>query len=454
MSRTSRSFGRVQSGPAAFGRNSLEEDQNVTSAQSKRRADCELLDSSKRAKPDVASNVANPAPCLFRNPASAASSRPSSKGNRRVPAVAKSFMSVQKSFASVTTASTSTNATSFTSTIFSGAGPPPGTDDTIEASSQELRRGTPPPRSSYVSAPSSTMEDALITSFNEHDRPLIPDAGPIPKEFSSTAPSASKYLHWPKYPDWLREAPFPIVWEVTRVALHCAVDLKGVKDLQYTEDWKVRERLYGILWQHPAFQGKAFPARPDHMAWDASLASNPAVLPHDAQVVYAASVDFTSNKTKPFRLTLQPVKLDDPHRLARKFGPDRFMELLIPSPDSSNLPNFIAKDDNFFADLIRWLSGTHAFCGRLWKPFYTKSGGSRKPIRDIQFGPDPRPVFKDRIYFFAESHENPRSMAWRADSLQIMARHKMLHWAFDFNQQKNRNQPVLKLFQRTALGKW
>lgn len=518
---TTRTFGRVQSGPAAFGCAPPEEGHSVISAQSKRRADVELGDGSKRTKSDLTSDDTTAGPSLFKTSASAsygthqggASAQPSRVG-KITPAFAKTSMSFQTSFASATTASTGTNPTSFTSTGFSRAGPLPGTQDTIAASTQEHPREAPSPsQGPYFDAPSSTMEDALITSFNEHDVLLGPGKDPRSRnsllsptdvsdnssypasscmleamrsasrrydtvgdkppesssarieasifarsrpsaasEISCTGPYASAYLHWPKFPVWLREAPFPIAWEVTRVAVKCGVDLTSLDNLQYTEDWKARERLHGILWQHPAFQGKLFPAKPDPKAWDTSLASS-AALPHDSQAVYAASIDFTSSKTIPFRLTLQPVKLDDSHRLARKYGADRFLELLVPSPDSSNLPNSIAKDNSFFTDLISWISGTHFFCGRRWKAFYTKSGGSRKPVREIQFGPDPKPVFKDRIYFFAENYEDPRFVPVRTERLESISRHKMLHWAFDFNQKSNRNQPILKLFQRTALGR-
>lgn len=165
------------------------------------------------------------------------------------------------------------------------------------------------------------------------------------------------------------------------------------------------------LARHEAFRGKVFPAASSDAAWAAGLRAagiqTCLVLPSDQDVVYAASLDFSSgHSSRSLQLTVQPMKLEQPHRLGRKYGSDRFLELLIPSPDSSNLPASLRDDASFFKTLISWLGEQHAFCGRFWRPFYTKSSGSRKPVKDIVFGPPPRPVFADRIFFFfAESAE-------------------------------------------------
>lgn len=110
----------------------------------------------------------------------------------------------------------------------------------------------------------------------------------------------------------------------------------------------------------------------------------------DKQVVYSAALDF-NNKQNSLHLTIQPLELEQSYRLGRRWGAERFLELLIPSPDSSNLPALIKKhgSNSFFDELIRHLQTGHGFCGRSWKAFCAKSGGSRKPIKDLQFGPDP-----------------------------------------------------------------
>lgn len=495
-----RSFTRTQSGPAALGGSRSTSASTYTardparSAQPKRPADAELGDANKRAKADPIRDLTASAVLGRRQPsATRASTRiqPSS-----------GFRQSFKSFASTTTTSTTTTNTSSSSAVFSAAGVP-GTQDTIEASTQEQQRQTATSsqagsQASYIDAPSSTMEDALLTSFHEHEACFVPRveesrlpssqnseflppssamaeallhaasnaqsngtvyssdvatksiatsifaAPPLNEDGATMTDSylAQDSLHgvWPMFPSWLQTAPFPVAWEATRIAQHCSVDLTEIKNLAYQDSWKIQQELRSTLSRHEAFQGKALPIASSDIAWTVSLVQTEN-MPFDQQVVYSASLDFKS-KSNPLTLTIQPLKIEQSYRLGRRFGSDRFLELLVPSPDTSNLPAFMKdKDDMFFKGLVEWLKARHAFCGRGWKAFYTKSGGSRKPIKDLQFGPDPRPVYKERIYFFAEEC---------GGTFPRLVVPDMLDWALELR--NNKSQPVLKLFQRIALG--
>lgn len=239
----------------------------------------------------------------------------------------------------------------------------------------------------------------------------------------------------------MESAPFPVIWEVLRIAQSCAVDLTSVS-LSYSPSWTVQKTLRSELYKNEAFRKHAFPASVSRKAWEASLDST--MLLFDQHVIFSASLDFTNTKADPLRLRLQPPKVEQSHRLGRRFGSDRFLELLVPSPDNSNLPPYLKKDDTFFEKLIQWLTGqSHAFCGRRWRPFYTKDGGSREPVKDLSFTPEKKKIYQNRVYFFAES----------GTGLSYVPLHLMLHWLLDFKQSSNRRQPVLKLFQRIAIGK-
>ena len=225
-----------------------------------------------------------------------------------------------------------------------------------------------------------------------------------------------------------------------RISQCCAIDITLI-ELTYSSSWKNQTYLRSALWKHDAFRGQSFPVSASAKAWEASL--NPSTLLFDQHVVFSASLDFTETKAKPLRLTLQPPKIEQSHRLGRRFGFDRFMELLIPSPDTSNLPLYLKKDESFFDNLIQWLTKeSHTFCGRQWRPFYTKDGGAREPAKDLTFGPPEKKIYQNRVYFFAE----------RGPGLTELPLHSMLHWLLDFKQAANRRQPVLKLFQRISIG--
>lgn len=523
-----RRFGRTQSGPAALegSASSIRSTRDAARVpQPKRPADAELKDEIKRPKadPDPIRDLTAMASCR-RQPAYAIASASgsaiasASAGALTKPALAAMALSRPgsgQSFKSVASASTAT--TFNPSPVFSiSNGPAPtGTQETIDTSSREQRLSAISSRirsqQSYIDAPSSTVEDAVLTtSHHQHEasfrQPQAQEAespvSPVQSTDSSYAPSSSMvealrsashldvqsnepiYLSsagqvsrnnvetsfldfspledgdenpavktqdrlrgvWPSLPSWLRSAPFPIAWEATRIAQSCGVNLASIQDMAYKDCWKDQKELRKSFARHAAFQAnmKAFPGPSDAAAWAASLEQS-TILPFRQQVVYSTSLDF-DNKHSPLRLTIQPLKLEQSYRLGRRFGADRFLELLVPSPDSSSLPTFVKNQSStsFFHELVQHLQAGHEFCGRAWKAFYTKSGGSRKPVKYLQFGPDPKPVFKERIYFFAEQGCGipvPVSMP------------EMLDWALDLRRKSNKSQPILKLFQRIALGK-
>lgn len=212
--------------------------------------------------------------------------------------------------------------------------------------------------------------------------------------------------------------------------------------LAYSPQWTDQKILRGTLSE--AFRGKSLPAASDSDAW--AMANN-GTSDKYSHVVFTASLEFSStNSENPLQLRLQPLKLDKPHRLGRKYGADRFLELLVPSPDTSNLP-WSMKDKPFYDELVNWLTqDPHAFCGRNYRSFYLKSGGQRKPLRYLQFGPEPKPVYTDRVYLFAEN-----GIDIAKDQQQSVPVESMISWALDLEGGRNDSQPVLKLFQRLAL---
>lgn len=256
---------------------------------------------------------------------------------------------------------------------------------------------------------------------------------------------------WPPLPPWLRPAPLPIRWEITRIALHCGVSLDDV-EFQYSPGWTDLKELRKCLWMHPMFSGKAFPESPRDDIWTACF-SNYTCRGHD--LVLTASMDLNTAKSGPlYHVRLNAPKLDKPHRLSRRFGPDRFMELLFPSPDPPKLPAHLKghKDRT-----IQWLTReTHSLAGCHWSSFYTKDSGYKKPQSQLNFGPDPKPVFKDRVYFFAEDGvdfmasetDDSRPLTEQRTRTRIK-RYEMLDWAFNFSD--NVDQQYLKLFQRIPL---
>ncbi|KAI3392738.1 hypothetical protein diail_5252 [Diaporthe ilicicola] len=483
-SQPKRAFSRTQSGPASF---SMEK---FSSASSKRAAEADTARTQvKRSKAagQAASAAQDSSPAVQPKPDYLFAGRGTvTKGSqqsstRTADSLKESFEALKRS----TTHSASTSGTSFRS-IFSKTKVQPGTQDTLEVSAEGQIRAMSPSQDVYT--PTSTMVDALHTSFHEHeasfdsrwrekgfkDAPYPPtettdypssailealpsspenqariQAAPAVDETLSAPESRSRLAQniWPALPDWLEPAPFHIVWEVLRIGSHMGVDLNAVS-VNYSPDWDNQENLRKALGR--AFPGKPLPAASDSSAW--TMATRPEkdqnIPCKDQQhVVFTASLEFASTRpSSPLCLKLKPLKLDRPHRLGRKYGANRFLELLVPSPDRFNLPLFM-KDEPFYDELVSWLTQQpHAFCGRRYRPFYLKSGGQRTPLKHLHLGPDPKPVYTDRIFLFAEDGIDLARSGKPSTPIE-----SMISWALNLRGGKNHSQPVLKLFQRLAL---
>lgn len=269
-----RRFDRTQSGPAVLGGSASSGVRSTMdiprSTDSKRAADFYLKNEAKRTKGDtspvrdLASGVSRSGSALI------------TKSSGR-PGQLKSFVST----------STLPSDASAVFSISSKHGPP-ASQETIEASTQEQRR--PPTRHgthsqpSSIDPPSSTIEDAILRSFTEFDtashqpRPKARDGSAPhshPPSLGVEASRSASYLNiqptrptcseisifaplppnngnevptimtqdrlvqvWPSFPSWLHNAPFPVAWEVTRIAQSCSVDLTAIRDLKYSDKWK------------------------------------------------------------------------------------------------------------------------------------------------------------------------------------------------------------------------
>lgn len=228
--------------------------------------------------------------------------------------------------------------------------------------------------------------------------------------------------------------------------------------LKYDPKWASSDicDIWKSLRELDVFRGKSFPERPAVEAFKAAL--NNFESGQDV-VVMSAALEFNPSKTGPlFLLDMKPVRLDQGCRLTRRFGPDRFLEVLIPSPTVQNAPAILK--DGGSEELIAWLTRKpHDLVGRQWQAFYSKDAGYRKPAKDFKLGPDAKATYKERVHFFAEDglnfrHVNissrnhiPPVSVQRRTALSVSL---MLDWLLQL--EKNELQPHLKLFSRIQLG--
>ncbi|KAK2017367.1 hypothetical protein LZ32DRAFT_600593 [Colletotrichum eremochloae] len=261
---------------------------------------------------------------------------------------------------------------------------------------------------------------------------------------------------WPRFPCWLNRAPFAVAWEVTRIALHCNVDLRDVH-MTYDESWINYKQLWKTLLANPIFAGKSFPESSCPDAWAAAMSGFKTA--RGQHVVFSAALDQAPKAEKGplFTLSMLPIALDQGCRLHRRFGSDRFLELLVPASDSWNAP---LNSPEASEEVTRWLSSRpHYFAGRQWRAFFSRDGGHKKPQKNLNLGPEPRPVYRERISLFAENGNNfhtvhpldgtlPKSNM--CEPRAKLSTCHMLDWLLQFD--RNQEQPYLKLFSRIQLG--
>ncbi|RYP06587.1 hypothetical protein DL765_009423 [Monosporascus sp. GIB2] len=404
--------------------------------------------------------------------------------------------------------SANTSKSTFVSTVSKvfeeDEGPPPDTQETqiaVEASTQEKQKRPPPSHLFSDFAPSSSTEYALQTSFSKYEGTngvennelhhnvclaraptssgafsdfTIPVKGveaaeqrPPPAvypEVSIMSPTKSP-LKTPRsekisledrlndslarLPSSLDEAPLSVRWEILRIALHCGVDLEEL-GLTYDESWTDQTRLRSVLKSHPLLRDKNFSERTNTDTWNASLQDFTSGGQH---VVLSASLETSRTTTGPFfKISLNPLKFELPHRLDRRFGSDRFLEILVPSP-SRNL------SESSTDYLIEWLvNHPHILLGRKWAPFFIRKADPKKQTKDDGFGPEPKPEYVERVYLFAEDgneFHQPRGEEYPpkgepVGSHSTLSRSGLLSWMLQ--PQENERQPYLKLFSRIALS--
>lgn len=251
-------------------------------------------------------------------------------------------------------------------------------------------------------------------------------------------------------------APAVVIWEVTRVALHCDVDVESL-ELQYDERLLELDTLWHTLRTHPSFKGKSFPAKSDPLAWRDGLYNN-FESEGDALVMLTATMHATKSKYGPaMQLELHPLKREQGSRLLRRFGSDRFLEVRIPS-----LESWLGREDGAETLVARWLANeSHTFMDRHWSAFFVRERSEKSEIKGDKPGQEPKVIFNERVLFFAESGRHLPNARPTISALSksmgpppgtACSRTVMLNWLLNFDE--NHDKSYLKLFSRIALGSY
>ncbi|KAI1457185.1 RNA dependent RNA polymerase-domain-containing protein [Annulohypoxylon moriforme] len=314
-----------------------------------------------------------------------------------------------------------------------------------------LPPASPPPASFFAAPPA-------LSPIKEAAKERTVDIPPPVTYGGSQNFGLEQRLHnvWPHLPAQYDRAPFVVRWEILRIALHCGIQMDDLR-IAYDPSWTDQKTMWRRLQALPIFQGKSFPERTQANVWAAALDDNKFGTTGQV-VILTASLSTNTSKNGPlFTLRLNPLKLDLSHRLSRRFGSDRFLELIIPSTNSQDL-RFLGESG--IESIQRWLvKESHVLLGRVWTSFFLKPALPKKINSENTLMPQTKTIYQERIFLFAEDgndfHRLGAGDHWspKGESVGMhtkMGRGSLLDWLLQVP--NNQGQSVLKLFSRIALG--
>lgn len=163
-------------------------------------------------------------------------------------------------------------------------------------------------------------------------------------------------------------------------------------------------------------------------------------------------------------MRLRALTLQASHRMARRFGADRCLEIQMPSMVSDLPPSTGCSGDNARRQIIRWLTSRgHQFLGRTWCPIFVERDSKFKKVDTAQ-GKVSKQYFVERVRFFATHGDEflplPKGVALPPEAAAVSQTERynvrlaqLLQWSIGLNARSNREQPELKLFSRQKLCK-
>ena len=150
-----------------------------------------------------------------------------------------------------------------------------------------------------------------------------------------------------------------------------------------------------------------------------------------------------------FRFQLKALRADNSHRLARKYGSDRFIRIGFPGLEATfSIPRLKVDPVLSQNNIVDWLvKSEHCFLGRRWRAFFVKQNRSLKFTK----GADSEDRF--HLFFFAEDGPDfiDKQLPGEADQRHVrLTVAEMLYWLFPPS--LNADQLALKLFARITLA--
>ncbi|TGO20718.1 hypothetical protein BPAE_0272g00100 [Botrytis paeoniae] len=256
----------------------------------------------------------------------------------------------------------------------------------------------------------------------------------------------------PILPHFLEKAPFFVSYEITRVFLFVEVSMAEFT-LPYTKEWEQYDKLWNMLKTLPVLQNKKFPERCGANVWEVAMKGY--IRGFNGVTFTAALLENKKGSGPLLSFQLKPMRLDLTHRLERRFGSDRFLEIAIPDLGGRRTGSALAKvDPDAWNALKSWLvNGDHQLLSRTYKSYFVKCGERKRKSTLKSDSEEDSSALPYRAFLFAtDGHGFIKESRKRYPAPNVPVRRTVEELLNSIRPtSENDHQPYMKLFARTAL---
>ncbi|EGE07120.1 RNA-directed RNA polymerase [Trichophyton equinum CBS 127.97] len=240
---------------------------------------------------------------------------------------------------------------------------------------------------------------------------------------------------------WFKDIPLRLRYEVERLARACDITPETILSEDVLAEDHSYDALYQILSRGP-YKNKI--ERSKLCVW--RVATESYMDPEkQTMVVFSGQLEW---KDERLVLVLNPLKLEKSHRFARRYGADRFLEILLPSKH----PSKSGRDAEIFGKALgKWLSNEyHYLIGRRWRAFYLEDLKSKSKANSFSGSGRKAFLFAVDGEDFLGTLPGISPMDETSENHTPMTVEQLVDWHIHYG--RNTHQEYSKLFTRIRLG--
>ncbi|EFR01019.1 RNA directed RNA polymerase [Nannizzia gypsea CBS 118893] len=240
---------------------------------------------------------------------------------------------------------------------------------------------------------------------------------------------------------WFKAIPLRFRYEVERLARACDISPETILSEDVLLKTQSYEALLELMSRRP-YKNKIEKSKTS--VWRMAV-ENYTDSDSGTMVVLSGQLEW---KNEQFTLVLNPLKVDKSHRFARRFGADRFLEILLPTEH----PKKTGLDAEIYSKALAiWLCAKdHHLFGRRWRAFYQEDLKSKSKTTSSSGSDRKVSLFAVDGDDFLKIPPTVSSMNETSGKHTPMIIKQLVDWHIRYD--RNTHQEYSKLFARIRLG--